>query len=274
MTLAIAWLNKSDNPTSLNLATDSLLSSRPTGQSGSSPSQELIKWPYAPKIFRVGTLDEYIAYCGDSAMALNLISQSIMLLGSTTNLCRGGTPTDPQVEARVKALNTHLSESAKAYPGEWAKEVEFMYAAADAREGSFKVFSMKMESGKDLVVEELPISQTRYCCIGCAAEGTRKRLKNKMEEPGILASRAYFETLVEVIDDELHKAVGGPPQMVTIQKGASQVVGVNWEVDGRLHSTAFGIPLHFKSRLEGMRFFDRHYHGAEYTESCTVRRLP
>jgi hypothetical protein len=74
MTLMIIWPNKVENPTSLHIATDSLLSA------------EKIRWGFASKIFRVFPTHAYIGYCGTSLVALHAIMQGTHML-HYSNIC-------------------------------------------------------------------------------------------------------------------------------------------------------------------------------------------
>jgi hypothetical protein len=55
MTLALAWLNRDDNPTALHLASASLFSDHQGRQ-----------WNHGPKFNRIHSLHEFVGYCGSS----------------------------------------------------------------------------------------------------------------------------------------------------------------------------------------------------------------
>jgi hypothetical protein len=251
MTLLLAWLNREDNPTGLHLASDSLLSA---GKES---------WQYAPKITRVHTLHEYIGYCGSSLPGMACILQSNAVLAASNVLSQGGSAKSPTLDARAKALVLLLDDIIPTFPPSWlASGATLLYCGFDVRKAKFRLFEISLAlSG--VSIEERELGQQTVLCYGSGQAKARSilatlKLKNALKTDDIL------HVLKAVIEDPKVPSVGGAPQMVTIGKRRSQMVGFNWEVGGSTKSTLLGIPLRFRSNMGKIRFLDQDLQHAQY----------
>lgn len=68
----MVWSNKPTDATAINIASDSLLSTKATAQSAAA------SWQYACKIHRLYPTDAHVAYCGGSLMALSAITAALL----------------------------------------------------------------------------------------------------------------------------------------------------------------------------------------------------
>jgi hypothetical protein len=258
MTLVIAWPNKQDpRSTALHIATDSLLS-----------DDRENTWQYGPKIFRVFPTHDYLAYCGTSTLALSAILQGTMVLANTDILGRNAEQKPITISARVGALATLLQESARVFPNNWMNRTStLLYCGFDHMKKSFRLFELSLaKAGIDVVGKDL--RKDAPACFGSGAARARVLLRKFAGTP---TTKEILTVLASVIEDSSVPTVGGVPQMATIWKKSSQLVGFNWEISAAPTSTLLGLPLYFQSDMMRARFLDRQFRSSVYLHSA---RLP
>lgn len=254
----MTWLGEDEGLPALFLAADSLLSD-PAGN----------RWHYAIKIARSYPTDEYVAYCGDSGLALAAITQATALVQATSVLARSGTPDRPTLDARSGAWATHLDEAVKAFPSAWLPgPTRVLYAGFDPRRRGrpFGVYVLTLAAtGVDR--QEVPLAAGRVHCFGSGKAAADDRLKPGMGTPDVLG------VLRDVIDDPAVRDVGGAPQMVVIRETGSTPVGFVSTAGGKAQATLFGLPIRFKSRMERVQFLDEQFRKVPYPHAGRVRPI-
>jgi hypothetical protein len=259
MTLVIAWPNKQQpGPTALHIAADSLLSDN-RGNS----------WQYGPKIFRVFPTHDYLAYCGTSTLALSAILQGTMVLANTDVLGRNVEQKPITIRARGLALGTLLQEAARVFPKDWMNGAStLLYCGFDHLTKSFRLFELSLaQSGTDVVGKDL--RKDAPLCYGSGAAKARVLLNRFAGAP---TTKEILSVLVSVIEDSSVPTVGGVPQMATIWKKSSQLVGFNTEISKNPTSTLLGLPLYFQSDMTRVRFLDRQFRLSTYLHSAKLPR--
>jgi len=255
MTLVMIWPNKMDNPTGLHIASDSLL------------SDNLGKWPYATKIFRLYPTHEHLAYSGTSAMALAAIMQGTAVLAQTNILSRDTSERDATMTGRSSALRTLLNDAIKVYPNKWIiSPTTLLYCGYDRHRRKFRLFRLSLDSAGVQVKEE-NLKKDRVSCFGSGESKARSLLEQAHTTEEILG------VLKSVMEEKSIDTVGGVPQMVTIRRRGSHAVGFNWKIDELTQSTLFGLPLHFRSSMEKVKFLDDKFKPAKYLNNPRVRRV-
>jgi hypothetical protein len=256
MTLVMAWLNKQEDPTSLNIASDSLLS-----------DGKGVDWQYASKIFRVFPTHNYIAYCGSSLLALSSILQATAVLSNSNTLGKNADPNLATI-ARCRALCTFVSEAVKTFPRKWLAdppESTLLYCGFDFPTGRFQAFEVTLGLA-GAKCKQITLQQ-EVLCFGSGKKHAQKLLGSNTSRKEILG------VLSKLIESSAAPTVGGVPQMVSIQKSTSTPIGFNWPVNGGVKSTLFGAPLHFRSDPKKINFLDRHFRTAQYLGCPKMRRM-
>jgi hypothetical protein len=256
MTLVLAWPNKEQDPTALHIAADSLLSDR----KGNS-------WQYGPKLFRVFPTHDYLAYCGTSTLALSAILQGTMVLANTNILGRNVAHKPVTIRARVAALQTLFQESSRMFPEDWMNgPPTLIYCGFDRMTKSFRVFELAFARSPTNVVEK-ELRKDSPLLYGSGSSRARSLLRKLADTP---TTKEVLKTLVSVIEDASVPEVGGVPQMATIWKEESQLVGLNREISGEPRSTLLGLPLYFHSDMTRVRFLDQQFRSSVYLHSAKL----
>jgi hypothetical protein len=250
MTLVLAWPNRELNPTTVHLASDSLLSDDQGNQ-----------WQYGPKIVRVDRLHEFMAYSGTSNLAMSLILQSNAVLSSTDALRKGGSSRHPTLDGRVKALVLLLEQAVTTFPTAWLAngETTLVYCGFDHRLKRFCLFEIYLRRS-GITVRPGSLSSKRPPCYGSGAEKAKQLIAELGYGNRSLTKVEILNVLKHVIEDRSVPGVGGSPQMVAIGKRSSQIFGFSWGNPDHPQRTLFGMPLHFRSNLKRVRFLDRNFH--------------
>jgi len=241
MTLVMAWLNKTNAATALHIASESRFS-------GGSDH-----WDYGPKIFRLFPTRDYLAYCGDVRLALSLILQGTAVLANTNTLRVSAGQKPIATIARVRALCTLFDVPVKAFPSAWRGPTTLLYCGFDQLRKQFQLFKLSLTKQNQLNPIKVDLYKERVACFGSGQPNAQKALATGMKTGEI------FGVLVSVIADKSVPSVGGVPQMVTIKKSTSHPVGFNWDTDGTLKNTLFGLPLHFRSNMKRVEFRDKQF---------------
>src|SRR5579863_6704632 len=105
-------------------------------------------------------------------------------------------------------------------------------------------------------------------CYGSGAARARVLLRKSAGTP---TTKGVLTVLTSVIEDSSVPTVGGVPQMVTIWKKSSQLVGFNREISATPTSTLLGLPLYFQSDLSRVRFLDWQFRPSAYLHSAKLR---
>jgi hypothetical protein len=262
MTLVLAWPNRDENPTALHIATDSLLSD---GRGN--------EWQYVPKINRVHLLHEFMGFCGTSNLTMAAILQCTSVLAAADVLSRGGSSCEATLDARIKALVLFLDDAVRNFPKGWLAEGTntLLYCGFDHRRVKFRLFEIGLSRSGTLYKEKV-LSKQDVVCYGAGAVRARSLLANLKLAKKTLATSDVLKVLKTVIDDRSIRSVGGAPQMVTITKSSSRLVGFNWEVAGKIESTLLGLPLHFRSSMKNINFLDQDFRKSSYLHNSHMRR--
>ncbi|HCU34378.1 MAG TPA: hypothetical protein DGT21_02715 [Armatimonadetes bacterium] len=263
MTLVMAWLNKKDSPTSLNIAADSLLSD---GKQ---------TWQHATKIWRVHPTHDYVAYAGDSHYALTMIHEYVALLDWTTVL-RGSAqrqtntgrtlsaPTGPR--ARARALMLNMRQVMLTFPESWGSSATLIYAGFDTRVERFHLFrlDLRKEEFEDVscALAEKPV------CYGSGAKAAAKLLRSTCP----LSTPAVIGVLNQAIAAGKNK-VGGHPQMVIVKKRGSTAQAFNRDENSRKLTVLFGVPVQFKSDLPRVQCRDASFKLVRPSSSGRIIRV-
>lgn len=176
-------------------------------------------------------------------------------------LGKGGSPTQATLEARVKTLVSLLSEGVRTFPAAWLAEGDttLIYCGFDHRRKQFRLFEIYLGKSR-ITVKPGQLSSKRLLCYGSGA----KKAKQLIAEIGFgsrsLTKVEILNVLKKVIEDRSVRDVGGAPQMITIGKRSSRVVGFKWGPDGNPQRTLFGLPVHFRSSLRKVCFLDKNFH--------------
>jgi hypothetical protein len=262
MTLVLAWPNREENPTALHIATDSLL------------SDELgNRWQYVPKINRVHLLHEFTGFCGTSNLVMAAILQCTSVLAAADVLGSGGSSREATLDARIRALVPFLDNAIRTFPKDWlAKGTNtLLYCGVDHRKVQFRLFEIDLsKSGASF--KEKALSKQHVVCYGTGAVEARSLLAGLKLANTTLSTSDVLNVLKTVIEDKSIPSVGGAPQMVTITKRSSRLVGFNWEVAGKLESTLLGLPLHFRSSMTKIKFLDQQFRKSSYLHNSRLRR--
>lgn len=262
MTLVIAWPNREGNPTALHIAADSLLSGDPG-----------ITWQFAPKINRVHLLHEFTGFCGTSNLTMAAILQCTSVLAAADVLSRGGSSLEATLHARVKALVPFLDNAVRSFPKDWLATGTntLLYCGFDHRSAKFRLFEIDL-SRSGASFKEKVLSKQHVVCYGSGADRARSLLADLKLGNDNLSTSDVLNVLKTVIEDRSIPSVGGAPQMVTITKRSSRLVGFNWQVAGKLESTLLGLPLQFRSTMKKIDFLDQDFRKSSYLHDTHIRR--
>lgn len=252
MTLLMAWLNRLDDPTSLNFAADSLL----TETAENAPRS---RWPHATKIFRFFPTHDHICYCGDSLLALSAIHQIIALISCTEVLSTTGL-----VGSRAGAFRLNMAESVRRFPQAWGRCATILYGGFDRMLGQFKMFRLTASNaGIDCQDESLEGIRV----FGSGAGAAVRQLPTDYRK-----ARDVIQVLDNVIGSQQVPTVGGFPQMVIVTKNGSKPQAFNRVVNGRPETILYGVPIQFHSSLPRVQCRDERFRVVRSARDGTVRR--
>ena len=109
-------------------------------------------------------------------------------------------------------------------------------------------------------------------CYGSGADRASSLLADLKLGNKNLSTSDILNVLKTVIEDRSIPSVGGAPQMVTITKRSSRLVGLTWQVAGKLESTLLGLPLQFRSSMKKIDFLDQDFRKSSYLHDTHIRR--
>ncbi|MDC0740894.1 hypothetical protein [Polyangium mundeleinium] len=245
MTLLMVWTNKPNDPTAINIASDSLLSAD-DGKGGQ------ISWQYATKIHRLHPTREYFGYCGDSFVALSAIASAVATISNSDHLHKVDEKEAPTVDARAMAIHEHLRHTFPLIPTAWRRPATLLLAGWDSRKECFSVWRLEL-SDKDVAAPvAIDLTSKRVHCFGSGAASAKSRL-SELEKKGVVNTQGIVKALHDVILDGKETSVGGAPQMVMLTKESDVPVGFWWSSDGGKGTRhLFGLPIHLSSKMENV----------------------
>lgn len=250
MTLLMVWTNKPDDPTSINIASDSLLSA-PDGKGGQ------LEWRYAAKIHRLHPTHEYFAYCGGSLLALSAISSALTTISNSDHLHKVEETDAPTIDARVMAIHDHCSHTLPLMPANWSSPATLLFAGWDRRKESFTLWMMELRNGGISKPTPVNLAEKRLHCFGSGRANAMRRIED-LGKSASITTEGIVRVLAEVIDDAKEPTVGGAPQMVMLRKDDDLPVGFWWPgTGGREERHLFGLPIQFSSRMDRVKWVDR-----------------
>lgn len=251
MTLSAAWIRKVGDVEELVVASDSRL------RGGEA-------WDCCPKILTLPREDCAIAFAGDTWWAYPLMLQ----MANAIELHPGSM--DRRVDiADLKGHALRVFEqmlgavtdlpNGQTHPDR-PVDTEFLFGGYSWKLGGFKIWKLHFDTEIDRYTFR-PTTPWRgqtgsavktVAFAGDAAATARERLTDLLREREKLGSGSFdmepFEVLRDIIRDEQHPTVGGPPQVAKVYKFArTQPFGVLWP-DSRGRVAAFGREgLHYES---------------------------
>jgi hypothetical protein len=200
------------------------------------------------------------------------ILQCTSVLAAADVLSRGGSSREATLDARIKALVPFLDNAVRTFPKGWLAEGTntLLYCGFDHRRAKFRLFEIDLSRSGTSVTEKV-LSKQHVVCYGAGADRARSLLADLKLANKTLSTSDVLNVLKTVIEDKSIPSVGGAPQMVTITKRSSRLVGFNWEVAGKLESTLLGLPLQFRSSMKKINFLDQEFRKSSYLHNSHIR---
>lgn len=258
MTLLMVWTNKPDDPTSINIASDSLLSAH-DGKGGQ------LEWRYATKIHRLHPTREYFAYCGGSFMALSAVSSALATISNSDHLYKVEGKEAPTIGARVKAIREHLHHTLPLIPPAWSPSATLLLAGWDPRKERFALWVMELTNKEVSKPTGIDLTSKRVHYFGSGATNAKTRV-DALAKSASISTEGIVRVLGDVIDDTAEPTVGGAPQMVMLRRDDDVPVGFWWPGTGdKDERHLFGLPIRFSSKMENVKWVTRTFEDRPFT---------
>jgi hypothetical protein len=228
MTLCTAWIRETSDNEELFFATDSAL----TGGE---------KWDHCVKLFELPRRDCLICFAGNVGHAYPLLLNLISLFKNDSRLCNTEIDIGSLVH-EIAELFTDLVLSISDYQllseTEVRGDAQFLFGGWNWRKEEFNVWDLcyATKEGKFLPTERTTSSRSKFCTfigepddvVNKADKFYKELLLERNKIDGKLEMEP-LEILINIINDENIREVGGSPQIARVKKnGHNEILGIQW----------------------------------------------